>query len=229
MSATPPSDRPGAPPTGATAAVLNSGDAGAADLRIPPTTPGMRIGLFGGSFNPPHAGHVHVAETALARLGLDRVWMMVTPGNPLKDRGALAPLGRRIAAARTLTHNPRVVVTAFEASLGATYSWQTVARLVRAHPQVRFVWVMGADNLASFHRWQHWRRIASAMPIAIVDRPGSTLAALSCRAGRALDRYRLAEADARSLADHAAPAWVFVHAPRVPISSSALRADGHRL
>ena len=218
-----PSRSPNGAPTGAPPLRLDP-----ADLRVPPVTPGLRIGLFGGSFNPPHAGHAHVAEVALARLGLDRVWMMVTPGNPLKDRGQLAPLPDRIAATRALLDDPRIVVTAFEAALGATYSWQTVEHLVRAYPQARFVWVMGADNLASFHRWQHWHRIASAMPIAIVDRPGSTLAALSCRAGRALEANRIAEADARRLVHRRAPAWVFIHAPRVPLSSTALRAAGAR-
>lgn len=198
----------------------------AADLKIPPAFPGMAIGLFGGSFNPPHAGHAHVAEIALERLELDRVWVMVTPGNPLKERAGLPSLRTRIAAARAVMTDPRVVVTGFEAGLGSSYSWQTVRRLVRSLPSVDFVWIMGADNLASFHRWQHWRRIAGAMPIAVVDRPGSTLAALSSPAAVALRAHRVPEHRAKALRHAAPPAWTFIHAPRIPLSSTDLRRRG---
>ncbi len=189
----------------------------------------MSIGLFGGSFNPPHQGHVHVAEVALARLRLDRLWMMVTPGNPLKDHSELPSLATRIAAARALVRDPRILITGFEATLGSSYSWATVRYLARAYPHVRFVWVMGADNLAGFHRWQHWRRIAETVPLAVVDRPGSTLAAHSSPAAGALARFRLSEVDAGGLKTRAAPAWVFIHARRNDLSSTRLRVQGQSL
>ncbi|TBW40112.1 nicotinate-nucleotide adenylyltransferase [Siculibacillus lacustris] len=195
-------------------------------MRIPPTAPGLRIGLLGGSFNPPHRGHFHVAETALARLGLDALWVMVTPGNPLKPRDDLPSLATRIDAARRLMDHPRITVTAFEAHFGSPYTWRTVERLAAMHPQVRFVWVMGADNLASFHRWQHWRRIAGTVPIAVIDRPGASMTPLSAPAALAYARHRLPEIDAARLADRPAPAWTFLHAPRNALSSTDLRRRG---
>lgn len=196
------------------------------DLLVPPTAPGMRIGLLGGSFNPPHLGHLHVAETALERLRLDRLWVLVTPGNPLKERAGLPSLARRIAAARRLMDDPRIVVTAFEAAFGSPYTWRTVERLVAMRPDVQFVWVMGADNLASFHRWQHWRRIASALPMAIVDRPGAAMTPLSAPAAQALADFRLPEARAAGLAGRRAPAWAFLRGPRNGLSSTELRRRG---
>jgi nicotinate-nucleotide adenylyltransferase len=200
-----------------------------ADLKIPPAVPRMSIGLFGGTFNPPHEGHAHVAEVALTRLKLDRVWMMVTPGNPLKERNGLPDLGTRIRAARRLVHDPRITVTGFEATLGSPFSWVTVKHLKQAYPHVQFVWIMGADNLAGFHRWQHWRRIADAVPIAVIDRPGSTLAAHSSPSAAMLMRYRLSEAETATLKSKSAPAWIFVHAPRNSLSSTALRSAGQGL
>jgi nicotinate-nucleotide adenylyltransferase len=200
-----------------------------ADLRIPPSPRGLRIGLLGGSFNPPHLGHRHIAEAALARLRLDRLWVLVTPANPLKTATGLAALGRRIAATRALMRHPRIVVTAFEAALGTSYTWRTVERLVASRPGVDFVWVMGADNLAGFHRWQQWRRIAHTLPIAVIDRPGATEAPLSARAARALGDRRLPETDAARLADLDAPAWVFLHPRHVDLSSTDLRRSGRGL
>jgi len=199
---------------------------GRADLMIPPTTPGLRIGLLGGSFNPPHLGHLHVARTALARLGLDRLWVLVTPGNPLKSAADLASLGRRLAATRRLLDDPRIVVTALEAGFGSPYTWRTVERLAGRLSSVRFVWVMGADNLVSFHRWQHWRRIAATVPIAVVDRPDASLGALHAPAAQALADFRLPEIDAARLATSPAPAWCFLHGPRVALSSTELRRRG---
>jgi nicotinate-nucleotide adenylyltransferase len=145
---------------------------GSVRVRTPLALPGMRIGLMGGSFNPAHEGHLAVAETALKRLGLDRVWWIVSPGNPLKSHAGLAPLADRLAAARRLTgSDPRIEVTGFEAALGSPYTAVTVGFLVRRHPGVRFVWIMGADNLAGLDRWQAWREIARMVPLAVVDRP----------------------------------------------------------
>ncbi|MCD1641544.1 nicotinate-nucleotide adenylyltransferase [Aurantimonas coralicida] len=190
---------------------------------MPPAQPGMRIGLFGGSFNPPHEGHLLVAETARRRLGLDKVWWMVTPGNPLKDHGKLRPIGERLAAVRALAPGPHSVPTAFEARHRIRYSADTVALLRRRHPGVHFVWIMGADSLASFHRWQDWQEIAASLPIAVVDRPGSTLSVLSAVTPQVLARFRLPETAARALPSRRAPAWVFLHGPRSTVSSTLLR------
>lgn len=197
---------------------------GPADLRIPLSEPGMRIGLFGGSFNPPHGGHRLVAHTALRRLRLDRVWWMVTPGNPLKDHGALRPIEDRIAASRALVDDPRIVVTALEAAIDTRFTADTLSVLQRRRPGVSFVWIMGADSLAGFHRWDRWRDIVDTMPIAVIDRPEATLSALASPMARSQARTRLRERDAAALAGRPAPAWVFLHGPLSPLSSTALRA-----
>jgi nicotinate-nucleotide adenylyltransferase len=183
----------------------------------------MRIGLMGGSFNPAHAGHRLVALTALRRLRLDRVWWLVTPGNPLKDNARLPPLAARIAAAQAVADHPRIDATGLEAALGTRYTHDTVEELARRCPGVRFVWIMGADNLLQFHRWQRWRDIAAALPIAVVDRPGATLTAPGAPAAVALAGRRLREADAAALPLARPPAWVFLHGPRSPLSSTRLR------
>lgn len=191
--------------------------------RLPPAAPGQRIGLYGGSFNPAHAGHRHVSLTALRRLRLDRVWWLVTPGNPLKDRGALAPLAERAALAEAVADDPRIAVTTFEAAIGLRYTRDTLRFLVRRRPDLRFVWIMGADSLATFHRWRGFREIAGLVPIAVVDRPGFTLAAPGAPAAAALRRFRVPERDAGRLAGLAPPAWVYLHGPRSDLSSTAIR------
>jgi nicotinate-nucleotide adenylyltransferase len=195
-----------------------------ADLtRLPPHAPGLRVGLYGGSFNPPHAGHRHVSLLALKRLNLDRVWWLVTPGNPLKERDGLPATAERVAAARHLTAHPRIAVTGFEEAIGTRYTIDTLGRVVVRCPGARFVWIMGADNLAGFHRWRGWRAIARLMPIAVVDRPGFTLRAPHARAAGWLARYRVDEAEAPRLADRQPPAWLFLHGPRSTLSSTLLR------
>jgi nicotinate-nucleotide adenylyltransferase len=184
----------------------------------------MRIGLFGGTFDPPHRAHLAATLLALKRLRLDRVWWLVTPGNPLKDTRGLAPLAERLAAARALTRDPRIAITGFEDDLGVKYSFDTVSYLVRRCPGVRFVWIMGADNLRSFHRWQKWRGIADLVPMAVIDRLGPSLYSIGGVASQALARARIAESAATSLADHRPPAWVFLHGLKSPLSSTALRA-----
>src|SRR3954467_1446886 len=176
-------------------------------LVLPPHAPGMRIGLFGGTFDPPHAAHLGASLLAMKRLQLDRMWWLVTPGNPLKDTRGLQPLANRLAPARKLAGHPRIDVTGLEAVINTRYTYDTLEFLVRRCPGVRFVWVMGADNLRSFYRWQNWRGIAELMPMAIVARRGSSLYATGGRAAQALARYRLAEAKAGDLADRDAPAW----------------------
>ena len=191
---------------------------------LPPHAPGMRIGLFGGTFDPAHAAHRAACLLALRRLGLDRVWWLVTPGNPLKDTRGLAPLAERVAAAQALAHHPRIDVTDIEAALGTTYTYETISYLKKSCPGVHFVWIMGADNLRSFHRWQRWRGIADLVPIAVIDRLGPSLYATGSAAANALARFRLPETAATKLAEHKPPAWIYLHGLKSPLSSTALRA-----
>jgi nicotinate-nucleotide adenylyltransferase len=190
---------------------------------------GLAVGLFGGSFNPAHAGHRLASLIAMRQLGLDRVWWIVTPGNPLKNNTGLPPLAVRMEQARAIARHPRIDVTGFEAEIGTRYSYDTVAYLKRRCPDTRFVWIMGADNLRSFHRWQQWRRLASLAPFAVIDRPGSTWTASRAPAAIALAGVRLRDGEALSLAHRMPPAWIFLYGPRSPLSSTALRAQARVL
>jgi nicotinate-nucleotide adenylyltransferase len=196
-------------------------DARALRSALPMAGKGQVIGLLGGSFDPAHAGHRHLTHMALQRLGLDQVWWLVSPGNPLKSR-APAPLAQRMAAARGLMRHPRVHVIAPEAALPSTRTVETLAALRAARPGLRFVWLMGADNLAGFHRWGHWREIAAQVPIAVFARPGQRLPALCAPAARMLRATRVRRA--RDLL--AAPGWVYVDMPMKDESSTRLRAAG---
>jgi nicotinate-nucleotide adenylyltransferase len=186
---------------------------------------GMTVGLFGGSFDPPHAGHVHVSREALKRLGLDRVWWLVSPGNPLKDRGP-APLDTAHGGGRALVTHPRVIVTDIEARLGTRYTGETIEALMARYPGVRFVWLMGADNLAQFHRWQRWDWIMRTVPICVLARPGHRVSARTAKAAQVFSM----RAD-RQIAHVACliaepPAWVFLNVPMVDVSSTEIRARG---
>jgi nicotinate-nucleotide adenylyltransferase len=190
---------------------------------LPLALPGMRVGLLGGSFDPAHQGHVRITRAALVRLGLDRVWWLVSPGNPLKAEGP-APMARRLAAARRLMRHPRVQITDIEARIGTRHTAATLARLEALYPGVRFVWLMGADNLAGFHRWDRWQSIMERVPVAVLARPGTGPAARFSPAARAYAGARVA--DPRLLAGMAPPAWAYLSLPMLNISSTALRARG---
>jgi nicotinate-nucleotide adenylyltransferase len=197
---------------------------GSLAVRTPPAAAGQRIGLLGGSFNPPHRAHVAISETVMKRLGLDAVWWIVTPGNPLKSHDDLAPLDERIAACRRLVRNPRIHVTALEADLGSAATVVTLSFLRRRFPGVHFVWVMGGDNLAGFHRWAAWRQIARLMPFVVADRPQWRLSALAAPAARALARFRIKDREAGSLALKRPPAWLYLTLRLSPESSTEIRA-----
>jgi len=192
-------------------------------LRLPAFRPGMRIGLFGGSFDPAHDGHLRVSLEALRVLRVDQVWWLVSPQNPLKVNTPSNDLARRIAAAIGVARHPAIRVTGIEADLGTTYTAETLARLLPRLPGVAAVWMMGADNLATFNRWRDWQRIAAALPIAVFNRPGLGLRALASPAARALSRFRLDAGDASLLAVTQPPAWIFLPSPHIDISSTALR------
>jgi nicotinate-nucleotide adenylyltransferase len=190
---------------------------------IPLYTNGMRVGLLGGSFNPPHLAHRAISLFAIKRLKLDRVWWLVTPGNPLKQHGALPDLDQRVEAARQMADDPRIDVSCLESVIGTRYTVDTITYLRRRAVGVRFVWIMGADNLSQFHRWENWRRIASEVPIAVIDRPPQSFRALAAPAAQALARYRLPENQAGRLAELPAPAWVFLTGMKSSLSSTGLR------
>ena len=190
---------------------------------LPFALAGMSVGLLGGSFDPAHEGHLHITEMALRRFRLDRVWWLVTPGNPLKAHGP-APLAERIAQARRMVHDPHVEITDIEARLGTRMTRDTLAALQRLYPRVRFVWLMGADNLAQFHRWDRWHEIMARVPVGVLARPGSGLRARLSPAAQIFRGNRLGRGE--NLAHARAPAWVFVNVPMNSASSSAIRAKG---
>ncbi len=194
---------------------------------------GMRVGLFGGSFNPAHAGHAHVAQTALRRLRLDRVIWLVSPQNPLKSGRDTASLAERMAGARRLAgSDPRMIVSDAETQVGSAYTIDVLNRLKARFPGVKFVWIMGGDSLASFHRWRGWTDIARTTPIAVVARPDALLQSRSAPAARRYAVARRPSREAALLADAVTPAWTYLRAPLNAASSTKLRAarstDGDR-
>ncbi len=195
------------------------------DFDLPYSSPGQRVGLLGGSFDPPHAGHVHISREALKRFGLDQVWWLVSPGNPLKTRGP-APLKQRIKACRALLQHPRIHVSDFEAQAGTRYTAQTLVALQKARADARFVWLMGADNLAQLDQWQDWQKIMERVPVGVLARPGQRISAQTSRAARIYDFARLKMSNSQMLGQVQAPAWCFANVPMMDISSTRLRQNG---
>ncbi|HTI67596.1 MAG TPA: nicotinate-nucleotide adenylyltransferase [Caulobacteraceae bacterium] len=185
---------------------------------------GMRVGLFGGSFDPAHDGHAHVAQTALRRLRLDRVIWLVSPHNPLKQARGPAPLAQRLAGARAVAHGPAMIVSDVESRIGSRYTLDTVRLLKGRFPGVRFVWLMGSDNLAGFHRWRGWSQIMREAPMAVVARPGALHPSRAAPAARRFAAGRLPARAAALLPGRPAPAWTYLAGPLNPTSSTALRA-----
>ncbi|MEH6646593.1 nicotinate-nucleotide adenylyltransferase [Sulfitobacter sp.] len=192
---------------------------------IPYAASGQVIGLLGGSFDPAHAGHAHITREALKRFGLDQVWWLVSPGNPLKSHGP-APMEQRLAQARAVMQHPRVKVTGIEERLGTRYTAQTLRALQGLYPKQRFVWLMGADNLAQFHLWQDWQDIVNSVPMGILARPGQRISARMSRTATLYAPYRIPGRFSQGLAHTHAPAWCFVNVPMMDVSSSAIRASG---
>lgn len=197
---------------------------GSLRARPPLAMPGQKIGLLGGSFNPPHAAHRLISQIALRRLGLDRIWWIVTPGNPLKSGRNLLPLAERLDLCRAMARDHRIVVTAFEKDLPTPFTATTLSFLRRRYPATRFVWLMGADCLAEFHRWRQWREIFAMMPVAVINRPGHQLHSLASPAARAMQPGRVQEVRAREILRRPLPAWTFLTGPLSDLSSTAIRA-----
>jgi nicotinate-nucleotide adenylyltransferase len=183
-----------------------------------------RVGLLGGSFNPAHAGHRHISLSALRRLGLDEIWWLVSPQNPLKANADMAPMAHRMAKARAVAAHPRIRVSDIERVLDTRYTIDTLAALERLFPTIRFVWLMGADNLAQMAQWKRWPDICRLTPFAVLDRPGNATRALAGAVARRYPERRLGERAARRLADATPPAWCFIRARLSPLSATALRA-----
>lgn len=189
----------------------------------------LKVGLMGGSFNPAHEGHRHVAITALKRLALDEIWWLVSPQNPLKPRDDMAPLADRVASARRIARHPRIKVRDLELQLGTHFTADTLVELRRRCPNMAFVWIMGADNLANFDRWERWSLILHTTVIAVFDRPSYSLRALASRAAKKFDQFRLPERASRKLVNRRPPAWVFLHTRHHAASATRIRAAQRHL
>jgi nicotinate-nucleotide adenylyltransferase len=190
--------------------------------------PGMRVGLFGGSFNPAHEGHAHVAETAKRRLKLDKVIWLVSPQNPLKPKHETADLAERMEGARRYARGPGMIVSDFETRVGAQYTIDTVRALKARFPRVKFVWIMGADSLATFHRWRGWTQIIHEVPVAVVSRPWISLKSRTSPAAIRFRRFRKSAGEAIGLTKATPPAWAYLRGRFNYQSSTALRARRRR-
>ena len=196
-------------------------------IKVPMAQADMAIGLLGGSFNPPHGGHRHISVLALRRLGLSRVWWLVSPGNPLKDKSELWPLEKRLSQCLEVSDHPRIDVTAFERDRASVYTIDTIRYLQERFPETRFVWLMGADNLAQFHEWRSWKEIFESLPVVVVDRPSFRYRALSSQAAHYYDWCYLESANLKDFAFLQPPVWTFMTIPLSDKSSTAIR-EKHR-
>jgi nicotinate-nucleotide adenylyltransferase len=185
--------------------------------------PGARIGILGGSFNPAHEGHLHISRLAIRLLALDELWWMVSPQNPLKSSDDMAPFDERIASARAMARHPRIIVTDIENRLGTRYTASTLRALRATFPRAHFVWIMGADNLGQISRWQNWRLIFRAVPIAVFDRATYSFKALASKAAHRFARFRMRSRNAARIVGHRPPAWVYFHSPLHPASATRIR------
>ncbi|MBA5723656.1 nicotinate-nucleotide adenylyltransferase [Candidatus Liberibacter sp.] len=190
---------------------------------MPHVEDGMTVGLFGGTFNPPHHGHVAIANIALKKLALNQLWWIITPANPTKDPGLLDPLKIRIALSKALAKDPRIRVTAFESCPNQGYTLNTILNIKDRNKFIRLIWIMGADNLKTFHHWHKWEKIVMTIPIAIIDRPDITLNYISCPMAKAYNRSRIDESLSGNLCNIPPPAWTFIHDKHHMISSSTIR------
>lgn len=184
---------------------------------------GRRIGLLGGSFNPAHQGHRHISLIALKRLKLDEVWWLVSPQNPLKPKAGMADFSERLASAQAAAQHPHILVTDLEMRLGTRFTFATLKTLTSRMPRTHFVWLMGADNLAGFHRWQRWRSIARMLPIGVFDRAPFAYAALHSKAAHRFRTNRLTDRNASMISERRAPAVCYLAIRKHPLSSTQLR------
>jgi nicotinate-nucleotide adenylyltransferase len=187
---------------------------------------GLRIGLLGGSFNPAHEGHRHLSLYALRRLHLDRVWWLVSPQNPLKAAEGMASFQDRLGHARSVANHPGILVSDIETRLGSRFTVDTLQKLKRRHPQHRFVWLMGADNLQQLPKWKHWEQIMGGVPVAVFDRAPYSWNVLGQQAANRFRRFQWQQADGRALADATPPAWGFFRMKRHPMSATTIRSLG---
>ena len=192
---------------------------------LPAASPRHRVGLLGGSFDPPHLGHKHISDWALKQFNLDQVWWLVSPGNPLK-RNVPASVDIRISLAADIVINPKTVISNVESEYGLRFSADTITSLKVSCPSTKFVWIMGADNLVGIHRWQRWWRIFEAVPVGVLARQGHNLAACNSVAARRYSRFRCRPEFSHNLALLEPPAWCFVNSPLYAISSTSIRERG---
>ncbi|MBA3835684.1 MAG: nicotinate-nucleotide adenylyltransferase [Sphingomonas sp.] len=184
-----------------------------------------RVGLLGGSFNPAHQGHRQLSLAAFDELGLDELWWLVSLGNPLKDGEEMAPFEARLASAQEVARGTSIHVSDFEQRSGTRFTLDTVRELMRAFPKHRFLWLMGADNIAEFHRWKDWRELAALVPIAVLPRPGYDEAARAARAMGWLSGFVRPQSQAKQWTEWSAPAILFLRLPTNPTSATAIRAQ----
>lgn len=194
-------------------------------LALPCLAPNIRIGLLGGSFDPPHDGHIHITRWAIKKLALDQVWWLVSTRNPLKARQP-ATVAERVQAARRLTKNLKVTVSRLEAEIESRHTSETLGFLRQRFPAARFVWLMGSDNLATLDEWRNWRGIFGSVPICVFARPASRAAVMNSKAARSFADRRIRAVQSRALAEMEPPAWMYLTVPLNSAASTAIRERG---